>query len=114
MIAGLFSQHAKLPLFVSGLIMVSIRLSRGGAKKRPFYHLVVADSRAKRGGRCIERIGFFNPIATGGEARLRVDTARASHWLGLGAKPSERAAKLLKEAASQARDDEVPAGETAD
>jgi len=77
--------------------MVSIRLSRAGAKKRPFYQIVVADQRVKRDGRYIERIGFFNPIATGGEVRLRIDRARVEHWIGQGAKPSDRVAKLLKE-----------------
>jgi len=81
--------------------MVSIRLSRGGAKKRPFYQIVVADVRAKRDGRYVERIGFFNPIAVGGETRLRVDRARAEHWLAQGAKPTDRVAQLLKEAAAQ-------------
>lgn len=75
--------------------MVTIRLARGGAKKRPFYHIVVTDSRNKRDGRYIERIGFFNPIAAGAEVRLNVDKARADYWLGQGAKPSERVAKLL-------------------
>lgn len=79
--------------------MVSIRLSRGGAKKRPFYQIVVADGRLKRDGRSIERIGFFNPVATGGEVRLRLDRARAEHWIGRGAKPSDRVAGLLKELA---------------
>lgn len=82
--------------------MVSIRLSRGGAKKRPFYQIVVADGRLKRDGRCIERIGFFNPVATGGEVRLRLDRARAEHWIGRGAQPSDRVTKLLKESASEA------------
>jgi len=82
--------------------MVKIRLSRGGAKKRPFYQIVVADIRKARDGRSIERIGFFNPLATGGEVRLRVDRARAEHWLKQGAQPTERVAKLLKEAAKQA------------
>jgi len=77
--------------------MVSIRLARGGAKKRPFYQIVVADARLKRDGRYIERIGFFNPIAAGGETRLRLDRARAEHWIERGAKPSDRVAKLLKE-----------------
>jgi small subunit ribosomal protein S16 len=81
--------------------MVSIRLSRGGAKKRPFYQIVVADVRAKRDGRYVERVGFFNPIAVGGEARLRVDHARVDHWLSCGAKPTERVAQLLKESAAQ-------------
>lgn len=82
--------------------MVSIRLSRGGAKKRPFYQIVVADGRLKRDGRYIERIGFFNPVATGGEVRLRLDCARAEHWIGRGAKLSERVAGLLKESAAAA------------
>lgn len=79
--------------------MVSIRLSRGGSKKRPFYHLSVTDSRNARDGRFIERIGFFNPIARGQEERLRVDQERAAFWLGQGAQASERVSKLLKEAA---------------
>jgi len=81
--------------------MVSIRLSRGGAKKRPFYQIVVADGRLKRDGRYIERIGFFNPIATGSEVRLRLDHARAEYWIVRGAQPSERVAKLLREAAAE-------------
>jgi small subunit ribosomal protein S16 len=81
--------------------MVAIRLSRSGAKKRPFYHIVVADARLKRDGRSIERIGFFNPIATGGEMRLRIDRRRAEHWIKQGAKPSDRVAKLLKEPAAE-------------
>jgi small subunit ribosomal protein S16 len=82
-------------------LMVTIRLSRGGAKKRPFYHVVVADSRSRRDGKYIERIGFFNPIARGGEVRLRIDGERASYWLGTGAKASERVASLLKEVAAE-------------
>jgi small subunit ribosomal protein S16 len=81
--------------------MVSIRLSRGGAKKRPFYQIVVADVRAKRDGRYVERVGFFNPIAVGGEVRLRLDQARVEHWLSRGATPTERVAQLIKEAAAQ-------------
>ncbi len=77
--------------------MVTIRLSRGGAKKRPFYHVVVTDSRNRRDGRYIERVGFFNPIATGGEVRLNIDVERIQHWLGKGAQTSDRVAKLLKE-----------------
>ncbi|WP_223669381.1 30S ribosomal protein S16 [Kangiella shandongensis] len=79
--------------------MVSIRLARGGSKKRPFYHLVVADIRARRDGRFIERVGFFNPVARGNEERLRVDSERVQHWIEQGAKTSERVAALLKEAA---------------
>lgn len=77
--------------------MVTIRLSRTGAKKRPFYHIVVTDSRNKRDGRSIERLGFFNPIATGNEQRLNIDTARVDYWLANGAQASERVAKLLKD-----------------
>ena len=80
--------------------MVTIRLSRAGAKKRPFYHIVVADSRRARDGRFIERVGFFNPLATGAEEGLRVDQARVAHWLGQGAQASDRVGKLLKEAAA--------------
>ncbi|MBI1422920.1 MAG: 30S ribosomal protein S16 [Gammaproteobacteria bacterium] len=79
--------------------MVTIRLSRGGAKKRPFYTIVVTDSRSARDGRYIERVGFFNPVATGGEQRLVVDRDRVNYWLGQGAKTSERVEKLLKDAA---------------
>jgi len=79
--------------------MVTIRLSRGGAKKRPFYHVVVTDSRNRRDGRYIERIGFFNPMAKGQEVRLNIDAARAAHWVGKGAQTSDRVAKLLKEQA---------------
>jgi small subunit ribosomal protein S16 len=81
--------------------MVSIRLSRGGAKKRPFYQIVVADGRLKRDGRSIERVGFFNPIATGNEVRLRLDRARVEHWISRGAKPSDRVARLLQEPAAE-------------
>ncbi|MCB1757932.1 MAG: 30S ribosomal protein S16 [Gammaproteobacteria bacterium] len=76
--------------------MVSIRLSRAGAKKRPFYHLVVTDSRNRRDGRYIERVGFFNPVGTDREDNLRVDLERVDYWLGQGAQPSERVVTLLK------------------
>lgn len=82
--------------------MVTIRLSRGGAKKRPFYHVVVADSRSRRDGKYIERLGFFNPIARGQETRLRLDNERMRYWLATGAQPSERVVSLIKENASQA------------
>jgi len=78
--------------------MVIIRLTRGGAKKKPFYHVVVADSRRARDGRVIERIGFFNPLAKGQEERLRLDQSRIDHWIGQGAQPSDRVAKLIKTA----------------
>ena len=77
--------------------MVKIRLARGGAKKRPFYHIIVADARSKRDGRRIERIGFFNPMAKGQEVRLNIDAERAAHWVSKGAQTSDRVAKLLKE-----------------
>ena len=79
--------------------MVSIRLARGGAKKRPFYHIVVTDSRNKRDGRFIERVGFFNPVAKGAEEPLRIDRERVDHWVAQGAKPSDRVASLLKQSA---------------
>jgi small subunit ribosomal protein S16 len=78
--------------------MVKIRLSRGGAKKRPFYHIVVTDSRNCRDGRYIERIGYFNPIAAGAEKRLEVDAERVDHWVGQGAQLSDRVRSLMKEA----------------
>ncbi len=78
--------------------MVTIRLSRGGSKKRPFYHLTVTDHRTSRDGRYIERVGFFNPVARGQEERLRVDQDRIEHWVAQGAQLSERVAKLLKDA----------------
>ena len=76
--------------------MVSIRLTRGGAIKRPFYHMIVTDSRNRRDGRYIERLGFFNPVATGGEEKLRIDVDRVQHWIGQGAQPSDRVASLIK------------------
>ncbi len=82
--------------------MVKIRLSRGGAKKKPFYHIVVADSRNKRDGRRIERIGFFNPMAKGQEERLRLDLERVDYWTGVGAQLSERVQNLVTQARSSA------------
>jgi len=77
--------------------MVTIRLARGGAKKRPFYGIMVADQRRSPTGRFIERVGFFNPRAVGGEERLRIDTERVDFWVSKGAQPSERVASLLKQ-----------------
>ncbi|WP_455234452.1 30S ribosomal protein S16 [Thiogranum longum] len=77
--------------------MVTIRLARGGAKKRPYYHVVVTDSRNRRDGRYIERIGFFNPVAAGEEVRLKIDAERAQYWVSKGAQTSERVSRLLKE-----------------
>ncbi|BDM63637.1 30S ribosomal protein S16 [Shewanella sp. NFH-SH190041] len=78
--------------------MVTIRLARGGAKKRPFYNIVVADSRNARDGRFIERIGFFNPLARGQEETLRLDLDRIEHWVANGAATTDRVAKLIKDA----------------
>ena len=77
--------------------MVVIRLSRGGAKKRPFYHMVVTDSRKRRDGSYIERIGYFNPIARGQEVRLHIDAEKLSHWQKVGAQLSDRLSALVKE-----------------
>ena len=82
--------------------MVTIRLARGGSKKRPFYHLTVTGSRVSRDGRFLERVGFFNPVARGQEERVRIDQERVDFWLSRGAQPSERVAKLLKDQAKAA------------
>lgn len=76
--------------------MVSIRLSRAGAKKTPFYHLVVSDSRNRRDGRYIERLGYYNPVGKSHEENLRLDLERVDHWLRIGARPSPRVAALIK------------------
>ncbi|MEJ2760661.1 MAG: 30S ribosomal protein S16 [Gammaproteobacteria bacterium] len=81
--------------------MVSIRLARAGAKKRPFYHIVVTDSRSRRDGRYIERLGYFNPIATGEEQELKLDLERANYWLAQGAKASETVAGLIKRSSKE-------------
>ncbi len=80
--------------------MVTIRLARGGAKKKPFYHITVSDSRRARDGRFIERIGFFNPVARGQEERLRLDLDRMAYWQSQGAQVSERVSSLAKDAAA--------------
>lgn len=77
--------------------MVTIRLSRGGAKKQPYYTVVVADSRNKRDGRCIERVGFFNPLAQGQEETLRLNMERITHWVSEGAQTSARVTKLIEQ-----------------
>jgi small subunit ribosomal protein S16 len=81
--------------------MVKIRLSRGGAKKVPFYSIVVTDSRKAREGRRIERVGFFNPLARGQEERLRLDLDRVDYWTGVGAQLSDRVKTLVSEARAQ-------------
>ena len=80
--------------------MVTIRLARGGAKKKPFYHITVSDSRRARDGRWRERIGFFNPVARGQEERLRLDLDRMAYWQSQGAQISERVSSLAKDAAA--------------
>ena len=78
--------------------MVKIRLTRGGAKKRPFYHIIVTDSRSARDGRNIERLGYYNPVASGNEKRVELDTARVDHWVGQGAQMTDKVRNLYKEA----------------
>lgn len=82
--------------------MVTIRLTRRGAKKQPFYHIVVTDSRKRQGGPALEQVGYFNPIATGKQQRLALDLARVDYWLGQGAKPSDRVAELVSKQRRQA------------
>lgn len=76
--------------------MVVIRLARGGSKKRPFYQVVVADERAARDGRFIEKIGFFNPLARGQEVETRIDLEAYNAWIAKGAQPTDRVASLVK------------------
>ncbi|TNF69599.1 MAG: 30S ribosomal protein S16 [Gammaproteobacteria bacterium] len=76
--------------------MVVIRLARGGSKKRPFYRVVVADSRNPRDGRFIERVGFFNPVASGLEEKVRLEFDRIDYWVSKGAKMSDRVAGIVK------------------
>ena len=78
--------------------MVTIRLSRTGAKKRPFYQITVTDSRSARDGRNIERLGYYNPVASGSEPRIVLDTQRVDHWVGNGAQLSDKVRALYKEA----------------
>lgn len=82
--------------------MVVIRLARGGAKKRPFFNIVVADSRNRRDGRYIERLGFYNPMAAGGEQPLRVSMDRVTYWAGNGAQLSPTVARLVEQAKAAA------------
>jgi small subunit ribosomal protein S16 len=77
--------------------MVVIRLSRTGAKKRPFYHIVVTDSRRRRDSNYIESIGYFNPVARGQEVRLHLELDKLEHWKGVGAQMTDRVASLCKE-----------------
>lgn len=82
--------------------MVKIRLTRGGAKKRPFYHIIVTDSRSARDGRNIERVGYYNPVAQGAEKRVELDVERVKHWVSKGAQLTDKVAVLYKEAAKTA------------
>lgn len=75
--------------------MVTIRLTRRGAKKQPFYHIVVTDSRARQGGRSLEQVGYYNPIAAGKERALEVNLERVDYWVGQGARTSDRVAALV-------------------
>ena len=77
--------------------MLTIRLARAGAKKRPFYHVSVADSRMPRDGRFVERVGYYNPIASGQEEKLELDIERIEYWVSKGAQPSDRVLNLLKQ-----------------
>jgi len=83
--------------------MVKIRLSRGGAKKRPFYHIVVADQRDARDGRNIERVGFYNPIAAGKDVKLQLDTDRVKQWIDKGAQLTDKVKSLYKAASKPAQ-----------
>ncbi|WP_250623429.1 30S ribosomal protein S16 [Pinirhizobacter soli] len=82
--------------------MVKIRLSRGGAKGRPFYHVIVTDGRNKRDGRNIERVGFYNPVAAGKDKRLELDVAKIQAWIAKGAQCTDKVRALVKEAGKQA------------
>ena len=82
--------------------MVTIRLTRRGAKNQPFYHVVVTDSRRRQGGSSLEQVGFFNPVARGKESRLRLEIGRIDHWVGLGAQLSDRVRQLVSTYRKQA------------
>lgn len=82
--------------------MVTIRLARGGSKKRPFFNIVVADSRNRRDGRFIERIGFYNPVATGNAEGLRINRERLVYWQGVGAQTSDTVARIVRSGAAPA------------
>ncbi|MFT5588614.1 MAG: small subunit ribosomal protein S16 [Bradyrhizobium sp.] len=85
-----------------GNIMVVIRLARGGAKKRPFFNIVATDSRNRRDGRFIERIGFYNPVASGAEESVRIAQDRLTYWEGVGAQLSPTVARLVAQVAKKA------------
>jgi small subunit ribosomal protein S16 len=77
--------------------MVKIRLTRGGAKKRPFYHIIVTDSRSARDGRNIERVGYYNPVASGNDKRVELDVERVKHWVERGAQMTDKVADLYRQ-----------------
>lgn len=81
--------------------MVVIRMARGGSKKRPFYSLVATDSRDRRDGRFIERVGFYNPVANANEEKLRISVDRVEYWRGVGAQLSPAVARLVKDYAAK-------------
>ena len=83
--------------------MVKIRLTRGGAKKRPFYHIIVTDHRNKRDGRSLERVGFYNPVAQGNEKRVELNIERVNHWVSEGAQLTDKVRMLVKESASASK-----------
>ncbi len=91
--------------------MVTIRLARHGSKKNPFYHITVAERAARRDGRFVERLGFYNPVAKGQSETLRLDLDRVDYWLGIGARPSEVVKNLIAQARKNAA--ASPAGEQA-
>lgn len=104
--AGVLRYHSRLtrpsrPLAIVNH-MVKIRLTRGGAKKRPFYHIIVTDSRSARDGRNIERLGYYNPVAKGQDKRFELDVERVKYWLGQGAQLTEKVADLYKQASKAA------------
>ena len=82
--------------------MVKIRLTRGGAKKRPFYHIIVTDSRSARDGRNIERVGYYNPVASGNDKPVELNVERVKYWIDNGAQLTEKVASLYKQAAKVA------------
>ena len=100
--------------------MVTIRLARHGGKKKPFYHVTVAERSAKRDGRFIERLGFYNPVARGREEELRIDLVRLDYWLSNGAQPTDRVRQLVarwrkamaEQALATASDDAEPSVDT--
>ena len=94
--------------------MVVIRMARGGAKNRPYYTIVVADSRMPRDGRFIERVGFYNPRASGNEPGLRIALDRVAHWVSQGAQPSDAVKKLIKRGKSQLAGGQAAAGTPAE